>query len=134
MTKLDKLKQAEHLYVYENQPLDIIGAKFDLSRRTLFYWKKEYDWDKKRFEKGREQELFNRELLNLAQKIMDKISNDIDNNQQTPQAEMYSLMNILKNLPQVKQQIPEVKQNKKPKTLSPVHFKQIEKELFGIED
>ena len=27
---------------------------------------------------------------------MDKISNDIDNNQQTPQAEMYSLMNILK--------------------------------------
>ena len=116
MTKLDKLKQAEHLYVYENQPLDIIGAKLDLSRRTLFYWKKEYEWDKKKFEKGREQELFNRELLNFAQKIMDKISNDIDNNQQTPQAEMYSLMNILKNLPQVKQQIPEPKQNHKSKT------------------
>jgi len=132
MTKLDKLKQAEHLYVYENQPLDFIGAKLDLSRRTLFYWKKEYDWDKKRFKKGREQELFNRELLNFAQKIMDKISNDIDNNQQTPQAEMYSLMNILKNLPQVKQQIAEPKQSQKPKTLSPEHFKQIEKELFGI--
>ena len=73
MTKLDKLKQAEHLYVYENQPLDIIGAKLDLSRRTLFYWKKEYEWDKKKFEKGREQELFNRELLNFAQKIMDKM-------------------------------------------------------------
>ena len=134
MTKLDKLKQAEHLYVCEKQPLDVIGAKLDLSRRTLFYWKKEYDWDKKRFEKGREQELFNRELLNLAQKIMDKISNDIDNNQQTPQAEMYSLMNILKNLPQIKQEIPTVKQNQKQKTLSPEHFKQIEKELFGIEN
>ena len=133
MTKLDKLKQAEHMYIYDNQPLDVIGTKLDLSRRTLFYWKKEYEWDKKKFEKGREQELFNRELLNFAQKIMDKISNDIDNNQQTPQAEMYSLMNILKNLPRVKQQIPEVKQNKKPKTLSPEHFKQIEKELFGIE-
>ena len=133
MTKLDKLKQAEHLYVYENQTLDVIGAKLDLSRRTLFYWKKEYDWDKKKFEKGREKELFNRELLNFAQKIMDKISNDIDNNQQTPQAEMYSLMNILKNLPQVKQQITEPKQNQKPKTLSPEHFKQIEKELLGIE-
>ena len=62
---------------------------------------------------------------------MDKISNDIDNNQQTPQAEMYSLMNILKNLPQVKQQttVPIQKQ----KTLSPEHFKQIEKELFGID-
>ena len=133
MTKLDKLKKAEHLYVYEMQPLDVIGTKLDLSRRTLFYWKKAYDWDKKKFEKGREQELFNRELMNFAQKIMDKISNDIDNNQQTPQAEMYSLMNILKNLLQVKQQIIEPKQNQKQKTLSPEHFKQIEKELFGIE-
>ena len=133
MTKLDKLKQAEHLYVCEKQPLDVIGAKLDLSRRTLFYWKKEYDWDKKKFEQGREQEYFNRELLNFAQKIMDKISNDIDNKQQTPQAEMYSLMNILKNLPQIKQQITEPKQNQKPKTLSPEHFREIEKELFGIE-
>ncbi len=134
MTKLDKLKQAEHLYVCEKQPLDVIGKKLDLSRRTLFYWKKEYEWDKKKFEKGREQELFNRELLNFTQKIMDKISNDIDNNKQTPQAEMYSLMNILKNIPQIKQEIPTVKQNQKQKTLSPEHFKQIEKELFGIEN
>ena len=133
MTKLDKLKQAEHLYVYEKQPLDVIGKKLDLSRRTLFYWKKEYNWDKKRFEKGSEQELFNRELLNFAQKIMDKISNDIDNNQQTPQAEMYSLMNILKNLPQVKQQIQDVKYNQKQKILSLENFKQIEKEFFGID-
>lgn len=133
MTKLDKLKQAEHLYVYEKQPLNAICTKLDISRRTLFYWKKEYKWDKKRFEKGREQELFNRELLNFVQKIMDKISNDIDNNQQTPQAEMYSLMNILKNLPQVKQKIIEPKQNQEPKILSLKHFQQIEKELFGID-
>ena len=43
MTKLDKLKQAEHLYVYEKQSLDVIGAKLNLSRRALFYWKKEYE-------------------------------------------------------------------------------------------
>lgn len=108
----------------------MIGTKLDLSRRTLFYWKKEYEWDKKEFEKGREQEIFNRELLNFAQKIMDKISNDIDNNKQTPQAEMYSLMHILKNLPQVKQQITESKQKQKPKTLSQEHFKQIEKTIW----
>lgn len=114
------------MYIYENQPLDLIGKKLDLSRRTLFYWKKEYEWDKKKFEKGREQELFNRELLNFAQKIMDKISNDIDNNKQTPQAEMYSLMNILKNIPLVKQYTDslqhEQKQNFK-NFLSPEHFK-----------
>ena len=51
MTKSDKLSQAEHLYVYEKQLLDVIGMKFNLSQGTLFYWKKEYDLDKKRFEK-----------------------------------------------------------------------------------
>lgn len=135
MTKLDKLNQAEHLYVYEKQPLDMIGRKLNLSRRTLFYWKKKYDWDKKRFEKGREQELFNRELLNFAQKIMDKISNDIDNNQQTPQAEIYSLMNILKNLPQVKQQITEPKQKQKSKKeeyLPEDIVKIVERDILGM--
>ena len=135
MTKLDKLKQAEHLYVYEKQPLDVIGTKLDLSRRTLFYWKKEYEWDKKRFEKGREQELFNRELLNFAQKIMDKISNDIDNNQQTPQAEMYSLMNIIKNLPQIKSNI-EISQtkhkSKKEEYLPEDIIKIVERDILGM--
>ena len=135
MTKLDKLKQAEHLYIYERQPLDVIGAKLNLSRRTLFYWKKEYEWDRKRFEKGREQELFNRELLNFAQKIMDKISNDLNNNQQTPQAGMYSLMNILKNLPQVKQQIIDPKQNqkfKKEEYLPEDIVKIVERDILGM--
>ncbi len=135
MTKLDKLKQAEHLYVCEKEPLDVISAKLDLSRRTLFYWKKEYEWDKKRFEKGREQELFNRELLNFAQKIMDKISNDIDNNQQTPQAEMYSLMNIIKNLPQIKSNI-EISQtkhkSKKEEYLPEDIIKIVEKDILGM--
>lgn len=135
MTKLDKLSQAEHLYVYENQPLDVIGTKLDLSRRTLFYWKKEYEWDKKKFEKGREQELFNRELLNFAQKIMDKISNDIDNNQQTPQAEMYSLMNIIKNLPQIKSNI-EISQtkhkSKKEEYLPEDIIKIVERDILGM--
>ena len=135
MTKLDKLKQAEHLYVYEKQPLEVICAKLDLSRRTLFYWKKEYSWDKKRFEKGREQEFFNRELLNFAQKIMDKISKDIDNNQQTPQAEMYSLMNILKNLPQIKQHMSEAKQKQIPKKeeyLPDEIIKIVERNILGM--
>jgi len=134
MTKLDKLSQAEHLYVYAKQPLDVIGIKLDLSRRTLFYWKKEYDWDKKRFEKGREQELFNRELLNFAQKIMDKISNDIDNNQQTPQAEMYSLMNILKNLPQLKSNLNPLKVALEKQNHMPVDIvKIVERDILGME-
>ena len=136
MTKYNQLTQAEHMYIYDKKSLVEIGMELGLSRRILFYWKKEYDWDKKRFEKGREQELFNRELLNLAQKIMDKISNDIDNNQQTPQAEMYSLMNILKNLPQVKQQITESKQKqkfKKEEYLPEDIVKIVERNILGMQ-
>ena len=125
---MDKLKQAEQLYVNEKQPLYVIGTKLDISHRT-----KEYDWDKKRFEKGREQELFNRELMNFTQKIIDKISNDIDNNQQTPQAEMYSLMNILKNLPQVKHQITEPKQKSNKKEYLPEDIvKIVERDILGM--
>lgn len=129
MSKLDKLKQAEQLYVSEKQPLDVIGTKLDISHRT-----KEYGWDKKRFEKGREQELFNRELMNFAQKIMDKISNDIDNNPQTPQSKLYLLMNILKNLPQVKSNInsPKIKQEKHNQI--PVDIvKIVERDILGME-
>ena len=136
MTKLDKLKQAEHLYVYDKQPLNVIGAKLDLSRRTLFYCKKEYEWDKKRFDIEHNKDRFSEELLEFASKMMNKISADIDNNQKTPPPEIYSLINFLKNIPLVKQYTDslqyEQKQNFK-NFLSPEHFKQIEKELFGIE-
>ena len=66
---------------------------------------------------------------------MDKISNDIDNNQQTPQAEMYSLMNILKNLPQMKTQIPEPKQklkSKKKEYLPEDIVKIVERDILGM--
>lgn len=66
---------------------------------------------------------------------MDKISNDIDNNQQTPQAEMYSLMNIIKNLPQIKSNI-EISQtkhkSKKEEYLPEDIIKIVEKDILGM--
>mgnify|MGYP004687040871 CR=1 FL=1 len=81
MSKLDKLKQAEHLYIYEKEPFYVIGTKLDLSRRTLFYWKKKYNWDKKRFKVKHTKYQFSEELLDFARKIMQKTSTDIDKNQ-----------------------------------------------------
>lgn len=136
MTKLDKLKQAEQMYVYEKQPLDVIGAKLDLSRRTLFYWKKEYNWDKKRFDIEYNKDCFIEELLEFVRKMIQKISADIDNNKKTPPPEMYSLINILKNIPLIKQytdslQTPQIQNSKN--FLSPEHVRQIEKDILGIE-
>ena len=50
MTKMKDYKLAEKMYVYDKIPLEEIGAKLNISRRTLFYWKKKYEWDRKRFE------------------------------------------------------------------------------------
>ena len=124
------------MYVYDKISLDMIGTKLNLSRRTLFYWKKKYEWDKKRFETERNQELFSEELFNFAQKLMQKISDDIDNNRQTPQSEIYSLGNILKNLPQVKQYENSNQKSKQPNSIGQLShdmIEKIERQVLGFE-
>lgn len=136
MTKMKDYKQAEKMYVYDKIPLEEIGVKLNISRRTLFYWKKKYEWDRTRFESEQNQENFSNELLNLARKLMQKISIDIDNNRQTPQSEIYSLMNILKNIPQFKQYENSNQKSKQPKStgqLTPEIIEQIEREVLGMQ-
>jgi transposase-like protein len=128
-------KEAERLYLKENLSIDEIAVQLDISRRTIFYWKKKYEWDRKRFEAERNQEIFSEELLEFARKLMQKISKDMDNKTPTPQSEIYSLMKILKNIPQVKQyenSNPKSKQPKPTRQLTPEVIEQIEREVLGI--
>ena len=41
MTKFNQLTQAEHMYIYDKKSLAEIGMQLGLSRRILFYWKKQ---------------------------------------------------------------------------------------------
>ena len=135
MTKFNQQTQAEHMYIYDKKSLAEIGMEIGLSRRTLFYWKKEYEWDKKRFDAEHNKDRFSEELLEFARKIMNKISADIDNNQKTPPPEIYSLINILKNIPLVKQYTESLKPEQKPekKGLTPEFIRQIERDILGME-
>ena len=81
MTKFNQLTQAEHMYVYDKKSLAEIGMQLGLSRRILFYWKKQYNWNKKRFDAEHNKDRFSEELLEFARKMMNKISADIENNQ-----------------------------------------------------
>ena len=135
MTKMKDYKLAEKMYIYDKEPLEEIGAKLNISRRTLFYWKKKYEWDRKRFESERNQENFSNELFDFAKTLIQKISKDIDNKTPTPQSEIYSLMKILKNIPQVKQYEipnPKSKQTKPTRQLPPEIIEQIERDVLGI--
>ena len=64
-----------------------------------------------------------------------RISNDIDNNQKTPPPEIYSLINILKNIPLVKQYTDSIQPEQKAekKGLTPELVRQIEHDILGID-
>ena len=138
MTKFNQLTQAEHMYIYDKKSLAEIGMELGLSRRILFYWKKEYNWDKKQFDAEHNKNRFSEELLEFARKMMNKISTDIDKNQKTPPPEIYSLINILKEIPLVKQYTDSLQPEQNPKqkptgclTLDIV--RQIEREILGMD-
>ena len=80
----------------ENKTLGEIEWNLICPVGHLFYWKKQYDWDKRKFEYEHEKDAFSQELLELARKMMRKLNNDLDKNSHTNQSEIYSFMNILK--------------------------------------
>ena len=132
MSKMKLFKQAEQMYL-KGLSVNEISLQLGLSKRTLFYWKKKYDWDKKRQESMYDKTQFKEDLQKFAQKLMARIANSKQREIQIGQAEYYSLVNILKLFPELKE--PETP-NKTPqvkKELSSDFIRQIEREILGME-
>ena len=132
MSKMKLFKQAEQMYL-KGSTISEISLDLGIAKRTLFYWKKQYDWDKKRKESMYDKSQFKEDLQKFAQKLMDKIANSNKTNSQISQAEYYSLVNILNFLPELKEnntqnETPQIKTE-----LSPDFIRQIEREILGIE-
>ena len=132
MSKMKLFKQAEQMYL-KGSTVNEISLEFGIAKRTLFYWKKQYDWDKKRKESMYDKSQFKEDLQKFVQKLMDKIANSNKTNSQISQAEYYSLVNILNFLPELKEnntqnETPQIKAE-----LSPDFIRQIEREVLGIE-
>ncbi len=102
MSKLKLYKQAENLYIEEGMSIENICRNLDISRRTIFYWKKKYDWDKNRNKKYKSENKLSKEMTDIALKFMQQISKNMDNKIPTSQAEYYALINLIKNIPEVK--------------------------------
>jgi uncharacterized protein YjcR len=132
MSKMKLFKQAEQMYL-KSSTVSEISLELGIAKRTLFYWKKQYDWDKKRKESMYDKSQFKEDLQKFAQKLMDKIANSNKSHNQISQAEYYSLVNILNFLPELKEnntqnETPQIKTE-----LSPDFIRQIEREILGIE-
>lgn len=131
MSKMKLFKQAEQMFL-KGLTVSEISLELEIAKRTLFYWKKQYDWDKKRKESMYDKSQFKEDLQKFAQKLMDKIANSNKTNSQISQAEYYSLVNILNFLPELKEnntqnETPQIKTE-----LSTDFIRQIEREILGI--
>lgn len=136
MSKLKLYKQAEILYIEEGMSIEDICRNLDISRRTIFYWKKKYDWDKSRNKKYKSESKLSTELIDIVLKFMQQISKNMDNKIPTSQAEYYALINLIKNIPEVKKYEKSVEKDlTKPKlpsrSLTPEFIKQIQKDVLG---
>jgi len=138
MTKMKYYNEAERLYVEDKMLVDEIAMQFNISRRTLFYWKKKYNWDKRRNDLNANNLNFSTDLKNFIRKLMTKLTKDMETQTPTAQAEIYSLLNLIKSLPEVKKYEKSVAKTKKTqiyqtrKTLLPEFIEQIEKDILGI--
>ena len=96
MNKLHLLHEAKKLYCVENLSPEIIAEKLNISRRTVFNWKKKYKWDNhivriKDFSKQ-----FADDIYNVGVKLLTKLNDDIDNNRILNKNEICALENIIK--------------------------------------
>ena len=135
MSKMKYYKQAETLFLQDNLSVDEICKNLNVSRRTLFYWRTKYEWYRKKAEKLANKEVFSKELQGFVEKLMAKLTIDMQNKKPVNQSEYYTLTNLLKYLPELaKIELKEQTQTPKPTSqLSEDFVKQIEKEFFGIE-
>ena len=132
MSKMKLFKQAEQMYL-KGLTVCEISLELGIAKRTLFYWKKQYDWDKKRKESIYDKSQFKKDLQKFAQKLMEKIANSNKTNSQISQAEYYSLVNILNFLPELKENNTQNETLQIKTELSPDFIRQIEREILGIE-
>ena len=96
MNKLHLLHKAEKLYCVENLTPEMIAEKLNISRRTVFNWKKKYKWDNHIVRIKDFSNQFAGDIYNIGAKLLTKLNDDIDNNRIWNKHEICALENIIK--------------------------------------
>ena len=96
MNKLHLLHEAEKLYSIENLTPEMIAEKLNVSRRTVFNWKKKYKWDNHIVRMQDFSNQFAGDVYNVGAKLLAKLNDDIDNNRILNKHEICALENIIK--------------------------------------
>ena len=136
MNKLHLLHEAEKLYSVENLTPEMIAEKLNISRRTVFNWKKKYKWDDHIVRIKDFSNQFVGDVYNVGVKLLVKLNDDIDNNRILNKHEICALENIIKIINKEKKEQAKNLDNflpkKKPaKFLSPDIIEEINSKILG---
>lgn len=136
MNKLHLLKQAENLYCIENLTPDIIAEKLNVSRRTIFNWKKKYKWDNHLVRMKDFSNQLAGDIYNIGTKLLTKLNDDIDNNRTFNKHEICALENIIKIIYKEEKRQTKNLDNFSPKRksarfLTPDIIKEINRDILG---
>lgn len=137
MNKLHLLHEAEKLYSVENLMPDIIAEKLNVSRRTVFNWKKKYKWDNHLVRMKIFSNQFAGDIYNVGVKLLTKLNADIDNNRILNKHEICALENIIKIINKEEKgqtkNLDNFLNKKKPaKFLTPDVIEEINSEILGL--
>jgi len=132
MNKLKLANKAYELYSIENLSAEEIAERLGISRRTVFNWMKRYNWTKKRINIEEIKNNFGKDTEELAVKMMKKVISDMDSGKKISPEELYSIVNILDYLPDLKKSTKLPAKTDNPKTLTPEMIDKIQKEILGF--
>lgn len=136
MNKLHLLHEEKKLYCVENLTSEMIAEKLNISRRTVFNWKKKYKWDDHIVRIKDFSNQFVGDVYNVGVKLLVKLNDDIDNNRILNKHEICALENIIKIINKEEKEQAKILDNfspkKKPaKFLSPDIIEEINREILG---
>lgn len=136
MNKLHLLHDAEKLYCVDNLSPEIIAEKLNISRRTVFNWKKKYKWNNHIVRIKDFSNQFVGDIYNIGTKLLTKLNDDIDNNRIWNKHEICALENIIKIINkeekgQTKNLNNFLNKKKPAKFLTPDVIKEINNKILG---
>jgi hypothetical protein len=135
MSKMNFFDEAEKMFLYEILPPEEIAKKLKISRRTIYYWVKKFDWNKKKAEIERNKKALSSDLITFLKTLMLKLTKDMADKTTINQSELYSLINLLKEIPEMhkyEKLIKQTKTNEPTGQLSPEFVQQVQKEILGM--
>lgn len=124
---------AERYFVVEQMTIEDIALRIHVSKKTLFKWKKDGNWEAKKEQYLKSKQMFHEELYNFSRFLMNSIMNDMKEGENVDSSRLYTFTKILPQILKVKE-YEDIVVHKEPtqKEFTPDLIKLVETEILGL--